>query len=36
MLSKKNPTLQTTSGRDNKKQAEMLYFHCGHSEQEQF
>ena len=36
MLSKKNGTLETTSGSDNKRQAEMPYFHCGHSKQEQF
>ena len=33
-VSKKIRKLWTTYGRDNTKQAEMLYFHCGPSKQE--
>ena len=34
MLTKKICKLWTTYGRDNTKQAEMPYFHCGPSRQE--
>ena len=35
-VSKKIDKLQTTYRRDNTKQAEMSYFHCGTSRQEKF
>ena len=36
MWAKKIAKIQAAYGRDNTKQAEMLYFHCGPSRQEKF